>query len=141
MKVRLEVNFFFIETFSIYVNDAAVLMPGTKYIYPCVSFESLSNFNFMDRFEVILKKKTIALREHPKYFIVNSKVKGRTIEISLSEEPFDMKALNNQCVSVLKSYLCLIVYLLIKLHYTLNFCCRYFSPQNWSFQIEVATYT
>ena len=31
-------------------------MTGTKYIYPCVSFESLSNFNFMDRFDVILKK-------------------------------------------------------------------------------------
>ena len=70
----------------------------------------------MDRFDVNLKKKTIALREHPKYFIVNAKEKGRTIEISLSEEPFDMKALNNQCVSVLKPYLCLIVCLLIELY-------------------------
>ena len=46
----------------------------------------------MDRFEVILKKKTIALRKDPKYFIVNSKEKGMTSKISLSEESFDMTA-------------------------------------------------
>ena len=64
----------------------------------------------MDRFDVmILKKKTIALREHPKYFIVNSKEKGVTIEIPLSEKLFDMKARNNQYVRVLKLYLCLLV--------------------------------
>ena len=64
----------------------------------------------MDRFDVmILKKKTIALREHPKYFIVNSKEKGMTIEIPLSEKLFDMKARNNQYVRVLKLYLCLLV--------------------------------
>ena len=62
----------------------------------------------MDCFDVmILKKKTIALREDPRYFIVKSKEKGMTIDIS--EELFDMKAQNNQCVSVLKPYLCLLV--------------------------------
>ena len=46
----------------------------------------------MDRVEVMILKETIALREHPKYFIVNSKEKGMTNEISLSEELFDMTA-------------------------------------------------
>ena len=38
----------------------------------------------MERFEVIILKKKIALREHLKFFIVNSKEKSMTGEISLS---------------------------------------------------------
>ena len=64
----------------------------------------VSNFNFMDRLEVILKE-TIALREYPKCFIVNSKEKDMAIEISLSEESFDVKARNHRGVNVLKRYL------------------------------------
>ena len=41
----------------------------------------------MDRFEVILKE-TIAYKEHPRYFIVNSNEKGMTSEIWLTEELF-----------------------------------------------------
>ena len=70
----------------------------------CPLLKEVSNFNFMNRFEVILKE-TIALREHPKYFIVNSKEKGLTSEISLSEELLDMTARNHCGVSVLKRYL------------------------------------
>ena len=67
-------------------------------IYPCVLFQPPSNFNFLKRFAVLILKKKIALIDHPKFFIVNSKEKGMTIEISLSEELFDMKARYNHCI-------------------------------------------
>ena len=80
-----------------------------------MSVQSRSNFNFMERFGVIiLKKKNITLREHPKFFIVKSKEKGS--EISLIKDLIDMKARNNHCVSVLKPYLCVLVCLLRELH-------------------------
>ena len=92
------------------VNSKEKVKTGTS-IYPCVLFQPPSNFNFLERFE-----KRIALRDHPKFFYSELKRKGMTIEISVSEELFDMKARNNHCVSVLKPYLCLLVFLLIELH-------------------------
>ena len=66
------------------MNSKEKVMTGSS-IYPCVLFQPPANFNFLERFEVlILKKKRIALRDHPKFCIVNSKEKGMTIEISLS---------------------------------------------------------
>ena len=66
-------------------------MTGTKYIsVPIVSITF--EFQFHGSFRSNLEKKTIALRKDPKYFIVNSKEKGMTSKISLSEESFDVTA-------------------------------------------------
>ena len=65
--------------------------------------EKSLEFQFHGSFRSNLERR--ALREHPKYFIVNSKEKAMTSEISLSEELFDMKARNHRGVSVLKRYL------------------------------------
>ena len=89
-------------------------MTGTKYIpvhVGSIAFE----FQFHGAFwSNNLEKKTITLREHPKFFIVKSKEKGS--EISLIKDLIDMKARNNHCVSVLKPYLCVLVCLLRELH-------------------------
>ena len=97
------------------VNSKEKVMTGTS-IYPCVLFQPPSNFNFLERFEVVILKKRIALRDHPKFFYSELKRKGMTIEISVSEELFDMKTRYNHCVSVLKPYLCLLVFSLMELH-------------------------
>ena len=93
------------------VNSKKRVLTGTS-IYPCALFQPPSNFNFMERFEELLLKKN-----HPKFFIVNSKEKDMTSENSLSEDLIHMKARYNHCVSVLKPYLCLLVFfLLIEIH-------------------------
>ena len=68
-----------------------------------VSKEKSVEFQFHGSFRSNLERR--ALREHPKYFIVDSKERGTTSEISLSEELFDMKTRNHRGVSVLKRYL------------------------------------
>ena len=68
-----------------------------------VSKEKSVEFQFHGSFRSNLERK--ALREHLKYFLVNSKEKGTTSEISLSEELFDVKARNHRGVSVLKRHL------------------------------------
>ena len=73
-------------------------------------------FQFHGEFQSNNLEKKIALREHPGFFIANSKEEGMTSEVSLSENLVDMKARNNHHVNVLKPYLFVPVCLLIELH-------------------------
>ena len=68
-----------------------------------VSKEKSVEFQFHGSFRSNLERR--ALIEHLKFFIVNSKEKGTTSEISLCEKLFDMKARNQRGVSVLIRYL------------------------------------
>ena len=49
-------------------------MTGTS-ICPCVLFQPLSNFNFMERLEVLILKKKKSHLDYPKFYVVNSKEK------------------------------------------------------------------
>ena len=55
------------------MNSKEKVMTGTS-IYPCVLFQPLSNFNFMERLEVLILKKQSHL-DYPKFYVVNSKEK------------------------------------------------------------------
>ena len=76
-------------------------MTVTKYI-PVRILSIAFEFQFHAVFQGNNLGKKVALREHPKFFIVNSKEKGMASEISLSKNLIDMTSRNNHRVSVLK---------------------------------------
>lgn len=94
------------------MNSKEKVMTGTC-IYPCVLFQPPSNFNFLERFEVLIPEKKNCIDRSSKFSIVNSKEKGMTIEILLSEDLIDVKAPHNHRVGVLMPYLFVLVCLLI----------------------------